>query len=211
MIKDLIAKLEADAEAEATTKAFCDEEMAAAIEARDNAIAGIEKQTATIDEKKSLIAELVAEIDELANQIAELRKGLFEAQQLRDEEKAGNELPLAKATEGKEAIENAIKVLKDFYEGAGFIQAGFVPKGAGRDGKTVGDLAPDTGFDGKYGGMQDAAKGIFGFLEVIQSDFERTIKTTEEDEAKAAEEHEKYKTDTEADIDEKSTTKTDKK
>merc|ERR1712093_164449 len=102
------------------------------------------------------------------------------------------------AEDGFESIKDAIAVLKKFY--GGFIQTEFTPAGAGRDGKTVGDLAPDTGFSGKYGGNQDAAKGIFGFLEVIQSDFERTIKTTEEAEEEAASEHEEYKTETEADI-----------
>merc|ERR1719387_1879573 len=58
MIKDLIAKLEADAEAEATQKDFCDKAMKKATEARDEAIAGIETTTATIDEKEALIAEL---------------------------------------------------------------------------------------------------------------------------------------------------------
>jgi len=207
MIKDLIAKLEADAEAEATTKSFCDEEMKKSIEKRDAAIAGKEETSATIDQKKTEIADLVAEIDDLANQLAELRKGLFEAEQLREKERLENEETLAQAKEGKASIESAIKVLKEFY-GEAFAQ--FVPAGAGRDGKTVSDLAPDTGFDGKYGGMQDAAKGIFGFLEIIQSDFERTIKTVEEAEEEAATAHEEYKTETEADIKAKEGTKKEK-
>jgi len=209
MIKDLIAKLEADAEAEATTKSFCDKEMKKATEARDEAIAGIEKETATIDELKTKIADLVAEIDELANAIAELRKGLYEAEQLREKERLENEETLDKAKEGLEAIKNAIKVLKDFY-GEVFVQETFVPAGADRSGKTVSDLAPDTGFDGKYGGNKGAAKGIFGFLEVIQSDFERTIKTTQEAEDEAAEDHATYKEETESDIKTKGDTKKDK-
>jgi len=208
LIKDLVAKLEADAEAEATQKEFCDDAMEKALTARDDAIAGVEEQTAIIDEKKTKIAELIAEIEELGNQIAELRKGLFEAEELRAEEKANNEKTLAEAEEGKNSIENAIKVLKDFY--GEFIQTEFVPAGADRDGNTVKDLAPATGFDGKYGGNQDAAKGIFGFLAVIQSDFERTIETVTKEEEDAVAEHEQYKEDTEADLEEKSKSKTDK-
>merc|ERR1719262_1933457 len=206
IIKDLVKKLEADAEAEATQKEYCDKEMANALSARDDAIVGIEEQTATIDKKKSEIADLVAEIEDLGNQIAALRKGLFEAEELRAEEKAENEKTLADAEEGLKNIKMAIKVLKEFYEG--FIQ--FTPAGAGRVGKTVGDLAPDAGFDGEYGGNQGAAKGIFGFLEVIQSDFERSIKETEEAEEKAQSEHDEYKEETETDIEEKSKTKKDK-
>merc|ERR1719387_2228590 len=209
LIKDLIAKLEADAEAEATQKGFCDEAMEKATTARDDAKAGIEEQTAIIDKKKTEIADLVAEIDDLSNQIAELRKALFEAEQLRAEEKADNEKTLEMANDGKDSIEQAIKVLKEFY-GEELIQTSFVPAGADRDGNTVKDLAPDTGFDGEYGGNQKAAEGIFGFLEVILADFKRTIEEVTKAEEDAAAKHEEYKTETEADIEAKSTEKKEK-
>merc|ERR550537_1804180 len=182
--------------------------MGKAISARDESIGKVEEATANIDEAESLIAKLTAEIDELANQIADLRKGLFEATELRKKERAENEKTLEDAEAGLEAVKNAIEVLKKFYDNA-FVQTGFVPAGADRSGKTVADLAPDT-FSGEYHGNQEAAKGIFGLLEVIQSDFERTIETTtkEEEEAQAA--FEEYKKDTEADIDDKSKTKKEK-
>merc|ERR1719262_2031773 len=152
IIKDLIAKLEADAEAEATQKEYCDEEMEKATSARDEAIGKIETQTANIDEAESTIARLTEEIDELATQIADLRKALFEATELRAKEKAENEKTIADSEAGLEAVKNAIQVLKDFYDNA-FVQ--FVPENSGRDGKTVDDLAPDTGFSGEYHGNQD--------------------------------------------------------
>merc|ERR1719456_456595 len=86
---------------------------------------------------------------------------------------------------------------------------GFVPAGADRSGKTVSDLAPDT-FSGEYHGNQESAKGIFGLLEVIQSDFERTIETTTKEEEDAQAAFDEYKKETEADIDEKSKTKKEK-
>merc|ERR1719333_871075 len=42
LIKDLIEKLEADAEAEETQKTFCDEKMGEAVDDRDTAIGAIE-------------------------------------------------------------------------------------------------------------------------------------------------------------------------
>merc|ERR1719316_1176204 len=180
--------------------------MEKAISARDEANGKIETETANIDEAESKIAKLTEDIDELSNQIADLRKSLFEATELRAKEKAENEKTLADSEAGLEAVKNAISVLKDFYDNA-FIQ--FVPKNAGRDGKTVSDLAPDT-FSGEYHGNQESAKGIFGLLEVIQSDFERTIETTTKEEEDAQAAFEEYKKDTEADIEEKSKTKKDK-
>jgi polyhydroxyalkanoate synthesis regulator phasin len=85
LIKDLIAKLEADAEAEASQKAFCDENMKKATTDRDIAIGDVETATANIDEAKSKIAQLTEEIEILGTEIADLRKGLFEATELRNE------------------------------------------------------------------------------------------------------------------------------
>merc|ERR550537_381231 len=180
--------------------------MGKAISARDESIGKVEEATANIDEAESLIAKLTAEIDELANQIADLRKGLFEATELRKKEKAENEKTLEDAEAGLEAVKNAIEVLKKFYDNA-FVQ--FVPAGTDRSGKTVDDLAPDT-FSGEYHGNQESAKGIFGLLEVIQSDFERTIETTEKEEADAQEAFEQFEEDTKSDLKKKGKTKKDK-
>merc|ERR1712193_323822 len=141
--------------------------------------------SALIDKLKSEIAELVEEIEVLGNEIAALRKGLFEATELRAEGKADNTKTIGDSEAGLEAVKDAIAVLKEFYDNA-FIQTGFTPAGADRDGNTVKDLAPETQ-EGTYHGNTDAAKGIFGLLEVIQADFERTIEktTTEEEDAQA--------------------------
>merc|ERR1719395_446892 len=78
LIKDLIAKLEADAEAEAEQKSFCDKEMAKAIETRDAANAKLEEMAAAISRKETQKAELEEDIAELAEAIAELQKALNE-------------------------------------------------------------------------------------------------------------------------------------
>merc|ERR1719281_1515336 len=208
LIKDLIAKLEADAESEATQKAFCDENMKKATTDRDTAIGEVETQTANIDEAQSKIAELTEEIEILGTEIADLRKGLFEATELRNEEKADNEKTIADSEAGLEAVKDAIAVLKDFYENA-FVQTGFVPAGADRDGNTVSDLAPGTQ-EGTYHGNTDAAKGIFGLLEVIQSDFERTIEKTTAEEEEAQKKFEDYEKETNTSIKDKGKLKKEK-
>merc|ERR1719235_3140868 len=208
LIKDLIAKLEADAESEASQKAFCDENMKKATTDRDTAIGEVETQTANIDEAKSKIAKLIEEIEILSTEIADLRKALFEATELRSAEKADNEKTIGDSEAGLEAVKDAIAVLKEFYENA-FVETGFTPAGADRDGNTVKDLAP-AGQEGTYHGNQDAAKGIFGLLEVIQSDFERTIKKTTEEEDEAQAEFEEYEKETKTSIEDKSKDKKSK-
>merc|ERR1719502_2032000 len=68
--------------------------------------------------------------------------------------------------------------------------------------------APDAGFKNfeSYNGGQSESGGIVGMLEVIQSDFERTIKETEEAEAKAEKDHLKFMTETGVSLGEKEVT-----
>merc|ERR1719375_911588 len=209
IIKDLIAKLEADAESEADQKSFCDTEMKAAISSRDEAQASIESLTADITQAEAKKAETEAEIQALAEAIAELQKALLEATELRAKERAENEKTIADATSGKSAVEFALQVLQEFYQGAVALQLSYVPPNSDRDGKTVGDLAPEV-FSGKYSGRQDASKGILGMLEVILSDFARTIETVTAEEEAAQADFEAFEADTKADIEAKDKEKSEK-
>jgi len=59
------------------------------------------------------------------------------------------------------------------------------------------DDAPDAGFDNgeAYTGAQGAAGGIMGMLEVMKSDFERTISETQKEEAAAKQEFLEFMTE----------------
>merc|ERR1719217_68166 len=212
MIKDLIAKLEADAEAEQDQKGWCDEEMEKATSKRDENIGKMEGDMASIAKTSATIDQLTREIAELEVEIADLYKALNEATDLRKAQKATNDKTVADATAGLNAVKAAIKVLEDFYGSFIQIKAAYKPPKGDADGNTVGDLAPDTGFgsDEEYGGNQDAASGILGLMAVIESDFEGTIKATKSAEKEAAKEFDTFKKDTEGDLDEKKNLVSDK-
>jgi len=202
IIKDLVQKLEDDAESEATQKGFCDTNMAAAISDRDTGNAQIEEAMATISKLTAEKDQLNQEIQDLKKAIADNLKALNEATELRNSEKADNEATIATADEGKTAVELAINILKEFYDNA-FIQTGkYVPPNADRSGKTVADRAPEV-FSGDYRGSQGASKGILGLLDVILSDFERTIDTTEDSEDTAATGFGTFESDTKTDNNDK--------
>jgi chromosome segregation ATPase len=201
LIKDLIQKLEDDAEAEATQKGFCDTNMADAVRSRDQANAALEVAVGNINKLSSEKDSLTKEVNDLKQAIADNLKSLNEATELRNSEKDENAVTVETATEGKEAVEMAIGVLNEFYNNA-FIQTKYTPPNAGRDGETVGDKAPES-FSGTYHGNQDAAKGIVGLLDVILSDFERTISTTNDEETSAQSSFETYEQDIKDDNDEK--------
>jgi hypothetical protein len=186
LISDLIARLEQQALNEADSKSFCDEQMANAIESRDTNQLAIETQSATIDQEQAFKAKLKKEIAELSKEIADLNKGLNEATQLRAMEKADNEKTLADAEAGKLAVEEAVSTLKDFYNGA-LLQKSNTDRQpvVDREGKTVGDYAPELSYEGDYHGDLDKSKGIFGLLDVIVADFERTLTTVTDQETAA--------------------------
>merc|ERR1719265_1358856 len=90
MIKDMVAKLEADASAEADQKAWCDEEMEKSTSKRDENIGAMEGDLASKSKAEATIAKLNEEIQTLTQEVADLTKALNEATQLRAEESAEN-------------------------------------------------------------------------------------------------------------------------
>jgi len=204
IIKDIISKLAAQARSEEKEKSFCDKAMADAISDRDDCNSEIETMTAEKTRKDAKQKETVEEIAQLSDEIAQLKKLLLEATELRQKEEEDNKETLETAKDGKASVELALKVLSEFYKSAGgeFIQTKYVPPNADREGKTVGDRAPEI-FDEKYRGDQSASKGIIGLLEVILSDFERTVDKVTAEEKMSAEAFETLKKDTEKSITEK--------
>jgi len=202
IIKDLLDKLASQAAAEKTQKGFCDEQMKETITTRDEEAAKLEGLDASITEKTAEKKQLKMEIAELADEISKLMKALSEATELRVDEKEDNDQTVKEAVAGKDAVEYALKVLKEFYDNA-FVQTRkYVPPDSDRSGKTVGDLAPEI-FDSGYHGRQDSSGGILGLLEVILSDFDRTDTTVTDQEKTAVEKFEEYQKATEEDVDAK--------
>ena len=203
MIKDMIAKLQSDASAEADQKVWCDAEMEKSMTKRDTNIGEVEGDTAQMSESKAIINQKEEEIQTLLQEVADLTKGLNEATELRTTEKTDNEKTVTEATAGLAGVNKALKILQDFYN-AQLLQTGssYTPPNAGADGKTAGDMAPDT-FSGEFKGNQGAASGIVGQLEVIKSDFERTISETNSEEETNESEYQSFKSETESDISEK--------
>merc|ERR1719478_1672768 len=78
MIKDMIAKLEADTSAEADQKGWCDEEMEKAMDQRDTNIGEIEGDTAASTEADAKAKTLTEEIEVAMKENSEMMQGLKE-------------------------------------------------------------------------------------------------------------------------------------
>merc|ERR1719263_1548892 len=72
LIESMIAKLETQAQEEATHDAFCKEETAKSAKAKEAKQAGVEKLQARIDEANVGVAELKNEVSTLTSEIAEI-------------------------------------------------------------------------------------------------------------------------------------------
>jgi hypothetical protein len=178
LIQKLIERLLAESEAEATKKGFCDTELGKARKSRDFRFEEANDISADLASLEAKRDELTEEIKLLAGQIIDETSALKESTKDRQEEKDTNMETLKTAKDGLDAVSRALLVLKDFYKQAAkataFVQASPV------DEDTAG-----AGFSGSYGGNQSGSKAVLSLLETIQSDFDRTIRTTEADEEKA--------------------------
>jgi len=216
LIADLIARLQDQKESEAKQKQWCDEQLEASHKKQDTAEANIQQESSTIDTEKANVSSLTRSIEQLQNEISEAVKAKAEAQSIRDQEKTDNKLTVDDAKEGAEAVENAIEILKSFYEGAAgsdeFVQLQESPEkvekheewraqGSDASGNTIADLRPESdAFEGGYAGKQKKSKGILGLLNVILSDYQRTVKTVSAEEKENAENHDQFVQDTDSEI-----------
>lgn len=200
LIQKLIERLVQEATAEATKKGFCDLELSKAEKNRNHRWQDVQRLNAELSALESKRDELEEELEELAGSLKELNAALEEATKLRSESKEENLATLKEAKEGLGAVKEALLVLKVFYKNAAKAKVFLQESPVNED---------DPGAEsGAYKGNQQASKAILGLLEVIVSDFERTIKTTAADEEKEAAEFVEFDRTSKADIGGK-TTKTE--
>jgi len=193
LIQKLIERLVKESTEEATKKGFCDTELGKARQDRDFRFADVKKLNAELAGLEAKRDELEEELEALASALKLLNEQLAEAEKLRADEKAENIKTLKEAKEGLDALKEAITILKVFYKQSA--KAKVLLQASPVDEDTSG-----PGFEGAYKGKQAASKGIIGLLEVIKSDFERTLKTTAAAEKKAAADFVEFDRTSRADI-----------
>merc|ERR1719291_604873 len=147
LIADMIEKLESEAEADATHKAYCDKELAESNEKKADKKAEIAKLSTKIDQMTSRSAQLKSEVAALQKSLAELAASQAEMDKLRREENAAFLKNKADMEQGLEGIKMALRVLNDYYAKA----------------------------DKAHASADGAGHGIIGLIEVIESDFSQAL------------------------------------
>jgi chromosome segregation ATPase len=182
LIQEMIEKLEEEAAKEAAHKAFCDKEMSETKAKKEDKESEIEDLTTKIDKATAKIAKLTEEIATLEEELGAIAKAQKEADAIRTEEKAAWEAAKADYESGIEGVGMALKVLRDYYaeKEEALIQA-------------------------KHDKATGAATGIIGMLEVVESDFTKSLAEGTAKEAMAVEEYEKLTQDNKIATTEKTT------
>merc|ERR1719320_2033859 len=104
-----------EANEEATHKGFCDTELAANKQTRDQKTEEVNKLRSRADALKANIGQLSNQIQNLGQAIGDIAKAVREATVQRQEEKAKNQVTIADAQAGQKAVARALQVLRDFY------------------------------------------------------------------------------------------------
>merc|ERR1719421_945303 len=172
LISEMIEKLEADAAKEASHKAFCDKEMKETKAKKEEKESDLDTLSTKIDKATSKIAKLKEEIATLQEELAAIAKAQAEADEIRAAEAAAWKEAKADYESGVEGVGMALQVLRDYYaeKDESLIQQTHV--------KATG-----------------AATGIIGMLEVIESDFTKSLADGSAAEAMAVEAYEKLTMD----------------
>jgi len=187
LIQKLIERLLTESKNEATKKGFCDTELGKARKDRDfrhTESKDISADLAGLEAKEDALTE---EIKSLTKALKNENIALKEETEDRASEKAANLQTLQTAKDGHEAVSEALLVLRSFYKQAAkasFLQASPVAEDAANPGS--GD------FTGSYSGNQSGSQAVLALLETIQSDFDRTLRTTEAAEKEAHREFVKF-------------------
>jgi len=192
MIKDLIIKLMEQANAEADHHAYCQTELATNKQTREIKSSEIDELSSQIDLTTAESEKLASEIQALSDAIAAIRAEQHEATKIRGEQKATNAQTIADAKEAQAAVEQATKVLKDFYGQAASVS--MLQGGAG-----IGEEMAQATRE-PYRGMQDSKGGVVGMLEVILSDFARLETETQSAEDQQSSTYEKFMAESNEDI-----------
>merc|ERR1719203_1276094 len=174
LISEMISKLEAEADAEATEKAWCDEQIAKTEEKKVDLESDISKLTAKIDQAASKSAALKADVKELQAELAALAKLQAEMDQIRQEQHAAFVQAKADLEQGLEGVRAALSVLREYYGGSAAFLQGMMQQ-------------PQPAMPELHVKAGGAGNSIIGILEVVESDFAKNLakETTEEDDAES--------------------------
>jgi len=180
LITDLLSKLQAEAQADATEKSYCDAEIAKTNAKKAELETEMSKLSTEIDQATATSAQLTADVKELQAWMANLARSQADMDAMRVEshteyQKAKEELEL-----GLRGVRKAISLLKEYYSGSA------APASA-----SLLQLSASTQQPAVHDKAQGAGEEIIASLEVVEQDFAKDLAVEETAEDDAANDYSK--------------------
>merc|ERR1712083_78759 len=163
-----IEKLESEASADATHKAYCDKELSESNTKKTEKTNEIKKLTTRIDRQTAQSAQLKSEVAALQGALAKLAKSQAEMDRIRKEEHDAFTSSKAELDKALTGIKLALKILNEYYAK-----------------------------DHAHAAAEGASSGIIALLEVCEADFSKNLAQITSDEEQAAAEYEQVSKDNE--------------
>jgi hypothetical protein len=180
LIENMIAKLEKQQANEAAQKKFCDTQMGMTKTSKKEREGTLEALTTRIEENVAEIAKLKQQKQALLGEIGDMEKSQGEMDKMRKDEHAAYKKVTEEMNAGLQAVQTALKVLRDFYSQEG--EATFIQD----MGNAMQTSAYQVGMGGSGGGT-----AIISLLEVCESDFSKSLAEAQAEEDAAVDEYEK--------------------
>jgi len=182
LIQDMIAKLEKQAGADATEKAYCDEQMSKTAAKKSDLEDDIAKMSSRIDKAAAQSAQLKEDVKTLDAELAALARDQAEMDGIRHESHADYVTAKADLELGLNGVRKAIGVLGEYYgSSASMLQ----------DDKSFGAFMQQPDAPETHAKAQGAGGSIINILQVCESDFANNLAKEETEEADAQSEYEK--------------------
>jgi len=179
LISEMIVKLEAEAQAESTEKAYCDEQMAKTEAKKSDLQTEIGKLTSKIDQAAARSAQLKEEVKENQAELAALAKMQAEMDKIRSETHEAYTVAKTDLEQGLTGVRKALDVLKDYYGGAAAAMV------------QTDDFMQQPAKPEMHEKASGAGGSIIDILQVCESNFATNLAKEETEEADAQSEYEK--------------------
>jgi len=185
LITDMIVKLESEAGADATEKAYCDEQLAKTEAKKGELEYDISKLTSKIDKAAATSASLKEDVNRLQAELLALVKSQAEMDKARQEGHSAYAEAKADLMQGLDGVRRALGVLRTYY-GNGAASASML-----QDSQSLRAMMQQPATPQKHEKASGAGSSIIGILEVVESDFAKNLAAEETEEADMQADYEK--------------------
>lgn len=178
LITDMIEKLEKESGADASEKAFCDEEMSKTDAKQADLQNDIAKLSTKMEQAVAKSTSLKDDVKELQGALATISREQAEMDQIRTEQHENYVQSKDDLEQGLGGVQKALELLREYYGGASLAQM------PASDSFTQQPTAPE-----KHGKSTGAGQSIIGILEVCESDFSKNLVKEDQSESDSQSEY----------------------